>query len=239
MGDVKSRLYFSVRGRWNPTPRLLPSRARVEARRGGFSVIEALVVLVLIVLILVLLAPLIEALHSRSLVADCSNNLRMIGSAMDLYQMRNNGWLPANQKNGSWRTYLDPDLRAPFVPDAWKGTSPLWECPVGGEYFANNLIIGDNRYDPRLYRTHWKISQFPRPTRVPVVTDAQEGPFSKAAIGDFRGIDFRHNGGAAFLFLDWRVQWMEGPAESTELWWNEPLRGKHLPKEEEEADAEE
>jgi len=210
-------------------PRLRVSWPRL---RAGITIVEVLVVLTLIVLVLLLLSPIIDQIRAQSLITDCSNNLRQICAALEMYHIRHEDWLPANQKDGSWRTYLDPDLRAPFVPYKWEGSSPMWRCPVGGEYFANNLVIGDNRYDRDLYRTHWKVSMFPRPTRVPIITDALPGDYSKAAIGGFDGIDYRHAGGAVILFLDCRVEWIKkANMGETEKWWKEPRRGEYKPAE--------
>lgn len=200
---------------------------RIRTRVSGLSVLEMMVVVLLIALIIMLLIPLIERLQSRSLRTDCSNNLRMIGTALQMYQVRHDGWFPANQKDGSWRTYLDPDLKAPFVPNNWKGTSHLWVCPIHERaYFANNLVIGDNRFDPREFITHWRITQFPRPTRVPVVADALPGEYAKAAIGGYRGVDFRHSGEAVILFMDWRVEAIVKPGGAVADWWEDPVRGE-------------
>jgi prepilin-type processing-associated H-X9-DG protein len=114
----------------------------------------------------------------------------------------------------------------------------MWRCPAGGDYFANNLILGDNRYDRSLYRTHWKVSMFSRPSRVPVMTDALPGDFANAAIGGFEGVDFRHAGGAVFLFLDCRVEWIrKSGAKDVEKWWREPVRGQYRPEEPEPAET--
>jgi len=209
-----------------------PTRARAPqpCRRAGITLVELLVVSALIALVLVLLAPIIEQIRAQSLTTDCSNNLRQICAALEMYHIRHDDWLPANQVDGSWRTYLDPDLRAPFVPYKWEGSSSMWRCPAGGAYFANNLVLGDNRYDRSIYRTHWKVSMFPRPTRVPIITDALPGDFVKAAIGGFDGIDYRHAGGAVILFLDCRVEWIKkANMGETEKWWKEPRRGEYKP----------
>ena len=190
------------------------------------TIIEIMVVVLLLAFMLLLLIPILENLHAQSLKTECGNNLRQLGAAFELYQARHDDWLPANQVDGSWRTYMDPYLNFDIEVKNWKGSSPHWQCPLEGEYFANSLCIGDNRYDPRQYITHWKTSQFSRPTRVPVVSDSLPGEYSKAAIGDYRGVDFRHDGHAVILFMDGRVEAIKGPSPETGNWWNEPKKGQ-------------
>ncbi|MBI2193104.1 MAG: hypothetical protein HYU36_14085 [Planctomycetes bacterium] len=192
----------------------------------GLTITEMMFVVVLVGLLIVILVPVIRRFHSHATVAICTDNLRKIGAALNWYQTQNNGWLPANQLDGSWRTYLDPALKSPFEANNWKGVSSHWKCPAGGEYFANNLILGDNRYDREKYVTHWKINQFPRAIQVPVVADSKAGQYAQAAIGNYSGVDFRHDGGAVILFLDWRVERVESTNATVSDWWNEPVSGK-------------
>jgi prepilin-type N-terminal cleavage/methylation domain-containing protein/prepilin-type processing-associated H-X9-DG protein len=63
-------------------------------RRGGFTLVELLVVLGIIALLIGLLAPAVSAARRSGNKAACAQNLRQIGLAIQIYVMENNGRLP-------------------------------------------------------------------------------------------------------------------------------------------------
>ncbi|MDP6115836.1 MAG: hypothetical protein QGF00_17135 [Planctomycetota bacterium] len=212
-----------------PSPKGVMARHLTKKKQAGLSTTELLVILLLVLLFLLLMVPMFDRLRARSRMTECANNLRQIGAAIEMYTIKFAGWLPANQKNGSWRTYLDPNLKAPFIPGNFQGTHKVWQCPEGGEYYANSLIIGDNRKERTSENlTHRRISMFPRPTRVPAIADG-DLLYSKVNTGNFYGIDYRHREGAVILFMDWRAEWIPRRHQRTLRWWMETKKGKYRP----------
>jgi hypothetical protein len=214
-----------------PLPKGLLAHQLKKKNQAGISYPELAVICLLVLLFVLLMVPMFDRLRARSKMAECANNLRQVGAAIEMYCIKYDGWLPANQTNGSWRTYLDSNLKAPFIPGNFRGTHKVWKCPEGGEYYANSLIIGDNRRERTSNNiTHRRISMFPRSTRTPAIADG-DLLYSAVNTGNFYGIDYRHREGAVVLFMDWRAEWIPKGNERVMRWWMEPRKGKYRPPE--------
>lgn len=229
MSPAVPRAKMTTIVRW---PRGLLAHHLTKRNQAGLSTVELLVISLLFLLFVLLMVPMFDRLRARSRMSQCANNLRQVGAAIEMYCITHDGWLPANQTDGSWRTYLDPNLKAPFIPGNFRGTHKVWQCPEGGEYYANSLVIGDNRKERTSENiTHRRISMFPRPTRVPAIADG-DMLYSAVNTGNFNGIDYRHRGGAVVLFMDWRAEWIPKGDQKTMNWWMEIKRGNYRQPEE-------
>lgn len=96
----------------------------MKHRRCGFTLIELLVVIAIIGILAGLLLPVLSRAKSRAITAQCANNARQMGMAMQLYGDDNNSFLP--QADGS-------------VP--WTSTAPVaWTRVMVGYYTSTNVL---------------------------------------------------------------------------------------------------
>ena len=73
-------------------------------RRRGFTIIELLVVIAVISLLVALLLPAVQAAREAARRAQCANNLKQIGLALQTYNDAF-GTLPPGRKGWGWGTW--------------------------------------------------------------------------------------------------------------------------------------
>lgn len=116
-----------------------------QAHRGGFSLIELLVVLFIIILLLSLLIPTLSSIRESSRHIACKNNLKQIGLAILSYESTYSrfppsSWTTNNPYNRSgkyigWKTLLLPFLEESSL-NIYDRNKHWWESP--------NIQIGNN-----------------------------------------------------------------------------------------------
>lgn len=77
--------------------------------RGGFTLVELLVVIGIIGLLIGILLPVINAVRVSALESVCMSNMRQLGIGTQAYANRDRGWLPTKGPDGS----------APGVPNSF------------------------------------------------------------------------------------------------------------------------
>src|SRR3954453_9939405 len=91
-------------------------RAGRGCLRGGFSLIELVVVLLIIALLMAFLLPAITKARRTAQGAACLSNLRQIAIGFHVYAGDNGGRLPDPSAEGvSWETVMTRYLRQPEV----------------------------------------------------------------------------------------------------------------------------
>jgi prepilin-type N-terminal cleavage/methylation domain-containing protein/prepilin-type processing-associated H-X9-DG protein len=111
--------------------------------RGGFTLVELLVVIVIIAMLMGLLTPAIISARAKSRVVQCTNNQKNLGAAVLQYEMNKQqfpgyvnrvpGSLPAG---GSWPVMILQQIDRADLWDAWRsGTAQqvkvdLFACPA-------------------------------------------------------------------------------------------------------------
>lgn len=132
----------------------------------AFTLVEMLIVIAIIAVLAALLFPAIGSLTRKSQGTACSNNLRQIGVAMNLYLADNQGTLPgtlwgsafgqqpyvydANNGSSIGRTlgrWLQPYLESKASANGSWEESKMFKCPV----FMKALPSGFSRADPKPY----------------------------------------------------------------------------------------
>ena len=102
---------------------------RDARRRGGFTLIEMLVVMAIIMILASLILPALRQAKARSRIAKCQNNLRQRGLALEMYLSDNGQRFPARAARNrsapggylSWEQALEP------YASRW--TDPSYHCP--------------------------------------------------------------------------------------------------------------
>jgi prepilin-type N-terminal cleavage/methylation domain-containing protein/prepilin-type processing-associated H-X9-DG protein len=103
-----------------------------KSRRTGFTLIELLVVIAIIAILAAILLPIIVQAKEKGRQVMCLNNLKQIGTALDMYMQNNgdryphgNGW-----KWGSITGYTQWQSIYPYTKQAWgKGMKTILNCP--------------------------------------------------------------------------------------------------------------
>ena len=115
-------------------------------RRGGFTLLELLVVVAIIGILLALLLPALSAAKARVRSTVCVNHLRQVGLAMEMYVSEGHRY-PLNLD--AWPTKTWMDRLAPYNPINW--TNAAWHCPTfiaeGGEVIWQPPPPGGGRFE--------------------------------------------------------------------------------------------
>ncbi len=109
---------FACAARGRQSARVAPSN------RGGFTLIEVLVVVAIIALLVAILLPALSRARAQARNMQCLSNLRQSGTAMQLYVVESKGWIPRAGDAGNrafWASIVAKELnqvqRMPDSPD--------------------------------------------------------------------------------------------------------------------------
>jgi prepilin-type N-terminal cleavage/methylation domain-containing protein/prepilin-type processing-associated H-X9-DG protein len=104
-------------------------------RRGGFTLVELLVVIGIIALLISILLPSLQKARRAAYTITCAANLRSILQAMNMYVATNNGWIPGGPTTTGKFIYRndaqltpDPtysDANLPNITQSWDWMTPI------------------------------------------------------------------------------------------------------------------
>ena len=112
----------------------------------AFTLIELLVVIAIIAVLAALLLPVLSAAKERAWRAGCVNNLKQLGTAIQMYADEHGNQLPGPTWQGLYETYDNQDTtRLPFYITSYLGISPpsltpqstvLARCPSAARHWT-------------------------------------------------------------------------------------------------------
>jgi len=114
--------------------RAAPSESAKSGRRGGFTLMELLVVISILAVLLGLLLPALSAAKARSKATVCQNNLGQLGRALAMYVGE------FHRFPGTAINPLRPGFPLPAAAPATSGASFLWDDLLQ-PYLGRNLAI--------------------------------------------------------------------------------------------------
>ena len=125
-----------------------------SSTKKGFTLIELLVVIAIIAILAAMLLPALQKARDRAKTTGCTNNLKQIGTALNMYNSDFSGWLYAGDKDPRkpfWTqlcSYMNIDVKK-TVGDSLFGipNGPL-KCPASVPQQSWTGILTD--YGPNL-----------------------------------------------------------------------------------------
>jgi prepilin-type N-terminal cleavage/methylation domain-containing protein/prepilin-type processing-associated H-X9-DG protein len=88
--------------KWVLPSRVHRNRITPRRRRGGFTLVELLVVIGIIAVLISILLPALQRARMQAQITQCASNLRQVGAAVHMYAGENRSRLPQYESSGAW-----------------------------------------------------------------------------------------------------------------------------------------
>lgn len=200
-----------------------------QCSEKAFTLIELLVVIAIIAILAAMLLPALSKAKEATRKIVCINNLKQSSTALNVYVVDNNSWLPCAIDNGdqgdplditSWRPPANVLYKSgPWFACLWPYTKnyKVFNCPSKTEWSISNTNSGKYggygwNYSYLGYRPNWpgtcppkKIGCSKNPSKTIVIGDkiSDYAPMLLNTLTwDDYAPDFRHLKKANMLFLD-------------------------------------
>ena len=204
---------------------------RPPSFRGGFTLVELLLVLGMIAVLVAVLVPVIGAARQHSQATACMSNLRQWAQGVQAYAAQNNGYLPRRgqgkqptvkiDRGADWFNAVPAILdMKPYLQLAAEGSIPrpgnqssIWLCPnavglPGTNYFSYGMNMGLSVWDgDENSGRPDNIAAVGNPSAMVLMADAPGdrcSVFPSKTLGGYNPVP-RHGGRVNISFLDGHV----------------------------------
>jgi prepilin-type processing-associated H-X9-DG protein len=204
---------------------------RRHVGRGGFTVVELLIIIGIIAVLMALFLPALARARRAAKNVECVSNLRSNGHALTSFATQHNGKFPAFAGEGAWLWDLPFPTRDAIVHsgatrdtmycplNTGQNSDVLWNYPtycVTGYFWLMRRVPGTGNYPPLNGKGYQKSVMGSAPAQTELVTDAtvsQGGVFTaiQGAYPEPHSSNHVDRAGRPLggniLYLDGHVEW--------------------------------
>ncbi len=199
----------------------------------GFTLIELLVVIAIIAILAAILFPVFAKAREKARQASCISNLKQIGLALKMYCQ--------DYDDVNTRMYFGGPvvLRWHQTVEPYIKNADMFRCPTASQlvdqFSGLYMCYGMNsfNFDPGVYPSFWNgpaDAEIGDPSGTLWVTDSRhptdldQGSYYVGGGAVFTEpvtrVDYRHNGGANYLYYDGHVKWLRSTTRA--MWSTNP-----------------
>jgi len=197
--------------------------------KGGFSLIELMVVIAIIGILVAMLLPVLANAKARQQRVQCIGNLHQLGIALQTVLSNNHGYpMFVSNRHSLWFHELETEGFGIAQPPKGFVETGVWRCPAAqwplGEQGARfsygynaygNLRIGNNTNSPGLFghydpltnrRNGIADTEVTHPSEMMAIGESDNFIFVRSQQYDFRKMPVRHQDKVNVLLCDSHVE---------------------------------